>query len=65
MMLKFKRVLAIMLCMTMVLGNTLPNFASTDLTNQEETTSESFEEGEKSEEQTTTIKSDLDDIEER
>ena len=52
MMFKFKRVLAIMLCITMVLGSTLPNFASTDLTNKEETTSESIKKDDKLEKET-------------
>ena len=51
-MFKFKRVLAIILCMTMVLGSTLPNFASTDLTNNEETTSESIKKDDKLEKET-------------
>ena len=52
---KFKKYLAILLCMTMVFSSTLPHFASDDLTNKEETSAtyeESSESVEKSSEST-------------
>ena len=39
---KFKKFLAVLLCMTMVFTSTLPHFASGDLTNKEETSETEF-----------------------
>ena len=39
----FKKIVAVLLCMTMVFTSTLPHFASVDLINKEET-SETYEE---------------------